>query len=43
MVVEHKRHKDVGHDDVDQALNTLIGWGAHIITNVRNDYILGWR
>ena len=43
MVVEHKRHKDVGHDDVDQALDTLIGWGAHIITNVRNDYILGWR
>ena len=43
MVVEHKRHKDVGHDDVDQALDTLIGWGAHIITNVRYDYILGWR
>jgi FkbM family methyltransferase len=43
MVVEHKRHKDVGHNDVDQALDTLIGWGAHIITNVRNDYILGWR
>jgi FkbM family methyltransferase len=43
MVVEHKRHKDVGHDDVDQALDTLISWGAHIVTNVRNDYILGWR
>jgi FkbM family methyltransferase len=43
MVVEHKRHKDVGHDDVDQALDTLISWGAHIITNVHNDYILGWR
>jgi FkbM family methyltransferase len=43
MVVEHKRHKDVGHDDVDQALDTLISWGAYIITNVRNDYILGWR
>lgn len=43
MVVEHKKHKDVGHDDVDQALDTLVSWGAYIITNVRNDYILGWR
>lgn len=42
MVVEHKKHKDVGHADVDQALNTLISWGAKILTNVKNDYIVGW-
>jgi len=42
MVVEHKKHKDVGHTDVDQALNTLVSWGAKILTNVKNDYILGW-
>lgn len=42
MVVEHKKHKDVGHSDVDQALNTLISWGAVILTNVKNDYIVGW-
>lgn len=43
MVIEHKRHKDVGHQDIDQALTTLISWGAQIIDHVRNDYILGWR
>lgn len=43
MVVEHKKHKDVGHTDVDQALNTLIDWGAIILTNVKNDYILSWN
>jgi FkbM family methyltransferase len=42
MVVEHKKHKDVGHTDVDQALNTLISWGGKILTNVKNDYIVGW-
>lgn len=42
MVVEHKKHKDVGHADVDQALNTLVSWGAKILTNVKNDYVLGW-
>lgn len=42
MVVEHKKHKDVGHVDVDQALNTLISWGARVLTSVKNDYVLGW-
>jgi FkbM family methyltransferase len=42
MVVEHKKHKDVGHSDIDQALDTLIDWGAKIIGNVKNDYIVGW-
>lgn len=42
MVVEHKRHQDVGHTDVDQALDTLVSWGARILDRVKNDYILGW-
>lgn len=42
MVVEHKNHQDVGHDDTGQALDTLVGWGARIIDRVKNDYILGW-
>jgi FkbM family methyltransferase len=42
MVVEHKKHKDVGHNDTTQALDTLISWGAKIIGNVKNDYIVGW-
>lgn len=42
MVVEHKKHQDVGHKDVDQALDTLISWGAKIIGQVNNDYIVGW-
>jgi FkbM family methyltransferase len=42
MVVEHKCHQDVGITDTDQALNTLVSWGARIIDRVKNDYILGW-
>jgi FkbM family methyltransferase len=42
MVVEHKKHKDVGHTDTAQALDTLISWGAKILTSVKNDYVLGW-
>lgn len=42
MVVEHKKHQDVGHADVDQALDTLIAWGAKTIGRVNNDYIVGW-
>jgi FkbM family methyltransferase len=42
MVVEHKKHQDVGHTDVDQALDTLISWGARTIGRVNNDYIVGW-
>lgn len=42
LVVEHKKHKDVGHADVDQALNTLVSWGARVLTHIKNDYILGW-
>lgn len=42
MVVEHKKHQDVGHTDTVQALDTLVSWGAKIIGNVKNDYIVGW-
>jgi FkbM family methyltransferase len=42
MVVEHKKHKDVGHADTAQALDTLVSWGAKILTSVKNDYVLGW-
>lgn len=43
MVVEDKKHQDVGHTDTDQALMTLIGWGARVIDTVKNDKILGWK
>jgi FkbM family methyltransferase len=42
LVVEHKNHQDVGHADVDQALDTLINWGGKVIGRVNNDYIVGW-
>lgn len=42
MVVEHKKHNDVGHTDTVQALDTLVSWGAKILTSVKNDYVLGW-
>jgi FkbM family methyltransferase len=42
MVIEHKKHKDVGHSDTAYALDTLQSWGAKILTSIRNDYILGW-
>lgn len=42
MVVEHKKHQDVGHADIDQALSTLVSWGAKVLTHVKSDYILGW-
>lgn len=42
MVVEHKKHNDVGHADTVEALDTLVSWGAKILTSVKNDYVLGW-
>lgn len=42
MVVENKKHQDVGHTDI-VALDTLLGWGATILAQVKNDVILGWR
>ena len=42
MVVEHKKHKDVGHSDTVYALDTLKSWGAKVLTSIRSDYVLGW-
>jgi FkbM family methyltransferase len=42
MVVEHKKHKDVGHNDTESAVDTLVSWGAKILTSVKNDIIIGW-
>ena len=42
MVVEDKKHQDVGHGDTDLALDTLISWGARVIDSVKNDKIVGW-
>ena len=43
IVIEDKRHKDVGHADTAGALDTLLGWGARVLQTVNNDHILGWR
>ena len=42
MVVEDKKHKDVGHVFYDRAIATLISWGAKELGRVRADVILGW-
>jgi FkbM family methyltransferase len=42
VVIEDKKHKDVGHTDTDSALNTLLSWGACVIKTVNNDRIVGW-
>jgi FkbM family methyltransferase len=42
IVIEDKSHKDVGHIDTDQALTTLLHWGARVLKTVNNDHILGW-
>jgi len=43
IVIEDKKHKDVGHTDTASALDTLLGWGARVLQTVNNDHILGWR
>jgi len=42
IVIEDKKHQDVGHAGTDHAVDLLIGWGARIMTTVNNDVILGW-
>lgn len=42
IVVEDKRHKDVGHNNTEIAVDTLIGWGAKILSRIKDDVILGW-
>lgn len=42
LVVEDKKHKDVGHADTDQAVDLLLSWGARILSRVNNDVVIGW-
>lgn len=42
IVIEDKKHQDVGHDDTVSALDTLLGWGARILKTVNRDHIIGW-
>lgn len=42
MVIEDKKHKDVGHTDTDGALDLLLSWGAQVLKSVNNDRIVGW-
>ena len=42
MVIEHKKHQDVGHTNTSGAIDLCLGWGARIVDRVRNDIILGW-
>jgi len=43
IVIEDKKHQDVGHDQAQGAVDRLISWGAVVLAQVKNDVILGWR
>jgi FkbM family methyltransferase len=43
IVVEDKKHQDVGHTDTEGALELLQSWGASVLERVNNDVIVGWR
>ena len=42
IVIEDKKHKDVGHADTEMGVATLVSWGAKILTRVNDDVIIGW-
>ena len=42
MVVEQKKHEDLGKTNQFDAVELLLSWGAKRLTNVRHDIILGW-
>jgi hypothetical protein len=42
MVIEDKKHQDVGHAGTDHAVDLVLSWGARIMATVNNDVILGW-
>jgi len=42
VVIEDKKHKDVGHADTEMGVATLVSWGAKILTRVNDDVIMGW-
>lgn len=43
MVIEDKKHQDVGHDDTVSALDTLLEWGAVILKTINRDHVIGWK
>jgi len=43
VVIEDKKHQDVGHDATHGAAELLISWGARLISKMRSDLILGWH
>jgi FkbM family methyltransferase len=42
VVIEDKKHQDVGHDNSVGAVELLQSWGAKILSKVNNDLVLGW-
>lgn len=42
MVLENKKHQDVGHEKTSGAVDLCLSWGARIVSQVRHDVILGW-
>jgi hypothetical protein len=42
MVLEDKKHKDVGHNQYHGAVDLLMAWGARRIQQIRSDVILTW-
>jgi hypothetical protein len=42
VVIEDKKHKDVGHADTELGVDTLLSWGAKILSRVNDDVIMGW-
>lgn len=43
IVIEDKRHQDVGHDQTVGAVDRLLSWGAVILAQVKHDVVIGWR
>ena len=42
IVIEDKAHQDVGHQDTQSAMTTLMSWGARVLHTVNRDHVLGW-
>lgn len=42
MVLEDKKHKDVGHNQYQGAVDLLMSWGARRVQQIRSDVILAW-
>lgn len=43
IVIEDKKHKDVGHADTRGAIDRLQQWGAVVLDRIRSDVIMGWQ